>query len=67
VALKAGRRRRDDPRPRGLPLTIAGETGFAESGGLMEYGPSVLENWRRAAHYVDRLLKGATPGDRVIE
>src|SRR5919106_3160919 len=49
-----------------LPV-IAGEAGFAEAGGLMFYGPSVPENWRRAAIYVDKILKGAKPADLPVE
>ncbi len=51
---------------RRLP-SISESLGFAEAGGLIQYGPSTLDLARRAATYVDKILKGAKPGDLPVE
>jgi putative tryptophan/tyrosine transport system substrate-binding protein len=40
---------------------------FVEVGGLLAYGPDLLDNYRRTATYVDRILKGANPAELPVE
>lgn len=49
-----------------LPAIFADDR-FVRAGGLMSYGPDVLDLYRRAAGYVDRILRGANPEDLPVE
>jgi len=40
---------------------------YAEAGGLISYGASIQDNYRRAAAYVDRILRGARPGELAVD
>jgi putative ABC transport system substrate-binding protein len=40
---------------------------FARDGGLLSYGNDRVDNWRRAASYVDRILRGEKPGDLPVQ
>ena len=42
-------------------------SNFVEAGGLMSYGPDLHETFRRVAHYVDRILQGAKPGNLPVQ
>jgi putative tryptophan/tyrosine transport system substrate-binding protein len=46
---------------------IYGQSPYVRDGGLLSYGPDPVDNWRRAASYVDRILRGAKPADLPVQ
>jgi len=61
------RRRLVDLAARSRLPAAYGTRDSVEAGGLMSYGPSVPDLFRRSAAFVDKILKGAKPGDLSVE
>jgi len=67
AVLQNNRTRITDLAARHRLPTVYGLHEYAEVGGLLAYGPNRLDMFRHAATYVDRILKGAKPGDLPVE
>jgi putative ABC transport system substrate-binding protein len=49
-----------------LPAVYS-QSAYAKGGGLLSYGVDRVDTWRRAASYVDRILRGAKPGELPVQ
>jgi putative ABC transport system substrate-binding protein len=67
LMLSSERRRLADLAAKNRLPTMFSFRAYVDAGGLMSYGPSVADLFRRAATYVDRILKGAKPADLPVE
>ena len=61
------RRRLVDLAAKNRLPTVYPQRDFVDVGGLMSYGPDFADLWRRAAAYVDKILKGVKPADLPVE
>jgi putative ABC transport system substrate-binding protein len=50
-----------------VPAVYSGPSLFARDGGLLSYGPDLVDMWRRAASYVDRILRGEKPAELPVQ
>ena len=66
ITFRARRRIVEFANQNRLPSTF-GMKEFVQVGGLVSYGPNLLETQRRSAEYVDKILRGARPGDLPVE
>ena len=57
----------DFAQAHGLALAVVGSSRYLPAGGLISYGPTTAQYAQMAAGYVDRILKGAKPGDLPVE
>ena len=63
----SARRRLVDQVARSRLPAMYSYRAYVEAGGLMSYGPDLMDLFRRSATYVDKILKGARPGDLPVE